>query len=294
MIDDIFWSVRCTPPDASHRHTRGRLIGQLADFKQSVERLKRQVSLAPSTDDIEMLKELVFERTKKLKVTNEAAVADAASSRSWSRSWRGESSSAGARGMDHDTPRAARESVVVAWLGARPTIAEPRAADAHASPRFVPRASRVRASASPRGRGASGRGRARRRASRQPGALRRVDSEAHLAECQAAMERKFDVRLKTHLEGFEGWQKNMMEVTSGRMQLLEDSQHDHARELDEVTHHMTHHMTHYLHRAMHHLTNPMTCHLTNRVTNHDATMATDARSVRASSSSPPSRLLASR
>ena len=122
-FDEVQRTVTHKPEATGAAGLDARSAQQSAEFKQVVEKLKRQIALAPSTDDVEMLKELVFERTKKLK--------------------------------------------------------------------------------------------------------------AHLAENQAAMERKFDVRLKQHLGGFEDWQKNMMEVTSGRMQMLEDAQRDHGRELDE-------------------------------------------------------------
>jgi hypothetical protein len=122
-FDEVQRTVTHKPEATGVAGLDAKAAQQSAEFKQVVEKLKRQIALAPSTDDVEMLKELVFERTKKLK--------------------------------------------------------------------------------------------------------------AHLAENQAAMERKFDVRLKQHLGGFEDWQKNMMEVTSGRMQRLEDAQRDHGRELDE-------------------------------------------------------------
>ena len=46
--------------------------------------------------------------------------------------------------------------------------------------------------------------------------------KATLVTLQGAMERKFDTKMKEHLEGFDKWQADLMEVTAGRLRVLED------------------------------------------------------------------------
>jgi hypothetical protein len=46
--------------------------------------------------------------------------------------------------------------------------------------------------------------------------------KATLVTLQGAMERRFDGKMKEHLEGFDKWQADLMEVTAGRLRVLED------------------------------------------------------------------------
>lgn len=57
--------------------------------------------------------------------------------------------------------------------------------------------------------------------------------KATLVTLQGQMERKFDQRLKAHLEGFDAWQGDLQAVTTGRLKILEDRIKDQGSEFDD-------------------------------------------------------------